>query len=163
MVEQNEILQLLKERVRILSLIKDLYLRNQKLLASAQPDQLVSFEENQRALVQEMQTAELQWRTLVEKIKSQGKIQSENTDVIISLTLQENLITRYFAYKDQLYQVLSELERIRKNSHLMASNTFPFILRKKERSANQSARKSPSVKDSLKLAPPGKSSKNSKS
>ena len=76
-----------------------------------------------------MLNLEEKWRNFIKKLKSGKRIESNNTDVIISLTLHDDWVTQYFAYKDQLYQILSEIERIKKNSHLMASNEFPYFLR----------------------------------
>lgn len=154
MVDHSEILTLLKERVRVLSLIRDHYLKNQKILASADPDKLQNFDKQHKLYLEEMLQVEQNWRDLVVKIKTEREIQSENTDIIFSLTLSEDFITLYFAYKDKLYQILSEIERIKKNSSLMARKLFPFISDQLNISNNEPASSSPPVKNHTKQRTP---------
>ena len=134
MIDHTEILTLLKERVRILSLIRDHYLKNQTILVSDDPEKHTQFEKQHKVYLEEMLQVEENWRSLVVRIKTEHEIHSENTDIILSLTLHEDFITRYFAYKDRLYQILSELERIKKNSSLLAKKSFPFIPHPPEKS-----------------------------
>lgn len=160
-MQQNEILYLIKERIRVLSLLKEIYLKKQKSVFSEEKDVDDRLNELHKIFLGEMLTLEDKWRTFIKKLKSGKRIESNNTDVIISLTLHDDWVTQYFAYKDQLYQILSEIERIKKNSNLMASNEFPYFLRTPQASApksqHQNVKKRPeAAKLSLKKRPRSK-------
>jgi hypothetical protein len=128
-MSENEILYLVKERIRVLSLLKEIYLKKQKSVFSEEKSDNDRLDELHKIFLSEMLNLEKKWRKFIHKLKSGKQIESNNTDVIISLTLHDEWVTRYFAYKDQLYQILSEIDRIKKNSLLMASNEFPYFLR----------------------------------
>jgi len=127
---EHEILYLIKERIRVLSLLKEIYLKKQKLVFSGETEENERLDEHHKIFIAEMLALEEKWRTFIHNLKSDKKIDSDNTDIILSLALHDDWVTQYFAYKDKLYQILSEIERIKKNSHLMASNEFPYLLNK---------------------------------
>jgi hypothetical protein len=137
-MQENEILYLIKERIRILSLLKEIYLKKQKSVFSSEKGDDDRLDELHKIFLGEMLTLEEKWRNFIKKLKSGKRIDSNNADVIISLTLHDEWVTQYFAYKDQLYQILSEIERIKKNSHLMASNEFPYFLRTPQKPTEKS-------------------------
>lgn len=137
-MQENEILHLMKERIRVLSLLKEIYLKKQKSVFSEGKEDDDRLDELHKIFLDEMLVLEGKWRNFIKKLKSGKRIESNNIDVIISLTLHDEWVTRYFAYKDQLYQILSEIERIKKNSHLMASNEFPYFLRVPEKTPQKS-------------------------
>jgi len=127
---ENEILYLIKERIRVLSLLKEIYLKKQKLVFSGEAEENDRLDELHKIFISEMLELEEKWKSFIQKVKYERKIDSNNTDIILSLALHDDWVTQYFAYKDKLYQILSEIERIKKNSHLMASNEFPYLLDK---------------------------------
>jgi len=161
-MQENEILYLIKERIRVLSLLKEIYLKKQKSVFSEEKDDHERLNELHKKFLGEMLTLEEKWRTFIKQLKSGKRIESNNTDIIISLTLHDEWVTQYFAYKDQLYQILSEIERIKKNSHLMASNEFPYFLRVPQKSATKAQHQNAKHQKSSKLSlekPAGSKSK----
>jgi hypothetical protein len=148
-MSQNEILYLMKERIRILSQLKEIYLKKQKSVFSEKSEDDERLNELHKIFMGEMLKLEEKWRSFIQGIKSDQKIESNNADIIVSLTLHDDWVTQYFAYKDKLYQTLNEIERIKKNSQLMASKEFPFTLKSKAIALNSSQKDSARPKQNL--------------
>ena len=94
---------------------------------------------------------EEKWQSFIKKIKKNSSLKSETTDIIISLTFHEEHITQYFAYKDKIYQLLGEIERIKRNSKLLADEAFPVIHKKLNFTKNSSGMPSSLARVPLKL------------
>ncbi len=127
---QQEILHLMTERIRVLSRLKDLYLKKQKLVVDPHKDGLDKLAVVQRSCMEDMLNLESGWRSLVGKLKTFSRVSSDQTDIIISLSLKDEAATEYFAYRDQLHQIVSEIERIKRNNDLLAQNSIPLTPRK---------------------------------
>jgi hypothetical protein len=76
--------------------------------------------------LQELLVNETDWKKLIKNLRETQNIPSENPDHIVSLALDEEIITQYFAYKDRIHQSLHEIDRIKTNLDLLASEAFPF-------------------------------------
>jgi hypothetical protein len=129
-MQEHELLHLMKERTHYLSLLKEVYLKKQKSFVKPNEDESKRLNELHEIFLKEMLHLEEKWQSIIKKMKLNNNVRAENTDIIISLTLDEEMITQYFAYKDKMYQLLSEIERIKRNNDLMASNAFPFLQKK---------------------------------
>lgn len=127
MTEKHEILYLLKNRLQILNGIRDFYLKKQKSLIEADSKTEKKLEKLHKNYLQEFLVNETDWKKLISSLKESRDIPSENPDIIVSLTLEEGLITQYFAYKDRIHQILHEIDRIKTNLDLLASDAFPFL------------------------------------
>jgi len=129
-MREHELLHLMKERAHYLSLLKEVYLKKQKSFIEPNEDESKRLNELHEIFLKEMLHLEEKWQSIIKKMKLNNNVRAENTDIIISLTLDEEMITQYFAYKDKMYQLLSEIERIKRNNDLMANNAFPFLQKK---------------------------------
>ena len=129
-MREHELLHLMKERAHYLSLLKEVYLKRQKSFVEPNEDESKRLNELHEIFLKEMLHLEEKWQSIIKKMKLNNNVRAENTDIIISLTLDEEMITQYFAYKDKMYQLLSEIERIKRNNDMMASNAFPFLQKK---------------------------------
>jgi hypothetical protein len=127
MTEKHEILNLLKNRLQLLNGIRDFYLKKQKSLIEADNKIEKKLEKLHKNYRQELLVNETNWKNLITSLKETKDIPSENPDIIVSLTLEEDLITQYFAYKDRIHQILHEIDRIKTNLDLLASDSFPFL------------------------------------
>jgi hypothetical protein len=127
MTEKHEILNLLKNRLQLLNGIRDFYLKKQKSLIEADSKTEKNLEKLHKNYLQELLVNETDWKKLITSLKETRDIPSENPDIIVSLTLEEDLITQYFAYKDRIHQILHEIDRIKTNLDLLASDAFPFL------------------------------------
>jgi len=126
MTEKHEILKLLKDRLQILSGIRDFYLRKQKSLLETDPKTENKLEKLHQHFLQELLLNETEWKKLIKSLREVNNIPSENPDIIVSLVLDEEIITQYFAYKDRIHQSLHEINRIKTNFDLLAKDAFPF-------------------------------------
>jgi hypothetical protein len=129
-MQEHELLNLMKDRAHYLSLLKEIYLKKQKSFVEPDEAETKRLNELHEIFLKEMLHLEEKWQSVLKKIKLNNNLHTESTDIILSLTLDEDMITQYFAYKDKMYQLLGEIERIKKNSDLMANNAFPFIQKK---------------------------------
>jgi len=126
MTEKHEILKLLKDRLQILSGIRDFYLRKQKSLLGTDPKTENKLEKLHQHYLQELLLNDTEWKKLIKNLRESNNIPSENPDIIVSLVLDEEIITQYFAYKDRIHQRLHEINRIKTNSDLLVKDAFPF-------------------------------------
>jgi hypothetical protein len=127
---EQTLLNLLEERTRYLSLLKEVYLKKQHFFIEPDKIEMERLNELHEIFLKEMLHLEEKWHNYIKKLKLANNLQTETTDVILSMILDEEMITRYFAYKDKMYQLLNEIDRIKKNSLLMSKNAFPFIEKK---------------------------------
>jgi hypothetical protein len=139
---QLEVLHLMTERIRVLSRLKELYLKKQKLMMDAHAEGLKELAVVQRSCLEDLINLENRWRSLITRLKNASHAASDHTDIIISLSLKEDDITEYFAYRDQLHQTVLEIDRIKKNNDLLTRNALPLTLQKTQRSHSRAEIKS---------------------
>ena len=130
---QLEVLHLMTERIRVLSRLKGLYLKKQKLVMDAHTQGLKELAVVQRSCLEDLINLENRWRSLVTQLKNSGRVVSDHTDIIISVSLKEDDITEYFAYRDQLHQIVLEIDRIKKNNDLLSRKALLFSPQKSQR------------------------------
>ena len=150
-MSEHLLLNLMKERAHYLALIKEVYLKKQRVLVHPDEEELGRLDELHRIFLKEMVHLEEKWQSFIKKIKKNSRLKSETTDIIISLTFHEEHITQYFAYKDKIYQLLGEIERIKRNSKLLADEAFPVIHKKLNFTKNSSGMPSSLARVPLKL------------
>lgn len=126
MTEKHEILKLLRDRLQILQGIRDFYLRKQKSLLETDSKTEKKLEKLHHHYLQQLLLNETDWKKSIKSLREIKNIPSENPDIIVSLALDEEIITQYFAYKDRIHQSLHEIDRIKTNLDLLASDAFPF-------------------------------------
>jgi hypothetical protein len=140
-MHEHTLLNLMKERIRYLSLLKEIYLKKQHFYIEPDEKERERLNELHEIFLKEMLQLEEKWHTLIKKLKSSNNLQAISTDAIMSVVLDEDMIAHYFAYKDKMYQLLNEIDRIKKNNLLMSKNAFPFIQKKSGLSKSNSRKR----------------------
>ncbi|MBN2365093.1 MAG: hypothetical protein EH225_03215 [Calditrichaeota bacterium] len=126
----QEIQNLMVRRVRTLERLRQIFMQKQKHFLNTGRSETITLEDQRKLLLNEMTALADQWKRLLSGLRKENRIRSANTDIIISLSLPEKEISRYFAYREQLHQTLSDIEQIKRNTSLLENNAFIFTPRK---------------------------------
>ncbi|MEJ2635662.1 MAG: flagellar export chaperone FlgN [Calditrichia bacterium] len=127
-MEQGKlVLHLLKERIKLLSELKNLLMQQQKVLVTSDTEQITYFAELQVKCMENIQTLEEELRGIISEVKVAHNLKSHTIDQAISMILDETGNNFYFAYRDQLRKLASEIEVIKKNNTLLIHNALGLV------------------------------------
>ncbi len=146
----QKIENMMLRRIRIMQQIKQVYMQIQKNLVLPDETENENLESRRKSLLAEMASLEKEWKNLLLQLRAEKGIPTTQADLIISLSLSENEITRYFAFRDQLNQMLSDIIRIRKNNSLLRDKSLQFVPgRKRERTLTQKMFKKTTIPEKM--------------
>lgn len=127
MLHGKVILQLLSERIKKLTQLKELLLGQQRALVQAHSEEVTRFARLQLECMEKIQTLEERWTDLVNHVKKEKALPTASTDLVVSLGLNDNDSARVFAYLDQVKKLAGEIQSIRRNNALLIHNSLGLV------------------------------------
>ncbi len=121
------ILQKLQDRLNLLTELKKLMLQQQRALVSTNTEQIDHFSEMQVDCMSKLQEVESQWQELIRSAAKTHNVQTNSTEQIIQLILDDSNLNLALGYLEKIKQLVSQIETVKQNNTLLIHNSLALV------------------------------------
>lgn len=126
MIEENQLISLLKKRIQLYTELKKILFKEQKTIHRSNTEEYEKLKFIEMSLLNEIKSNEKLWKKFIIHSLNTNCNNTTYSNVNIIRMLNEKTAIQYLAYQDQLQSSFKDIIRIRKNKFLLPN--FPLTL-----------------------------------